>query len=182
MSFERRHGKPEDPIVRTAMGDPVVSPDAIPPIPSPPAISPTAGVAELRQLLIEFSRSMYKAMAALPGAIRALDSRTGLLRRLLIVLLITLVLDIGMSVVIGVVLYNQGKTQAQLQAVVSQLGHVVHGNCYELGLIIPNYHKGDSVQRLSYPGGPASYDQLYIGMQNWGDEIGCGIKHSVPGT
>lgn len=186
MSSKDRSGAPVDPVIDT---DPQVSPDAIPPVPPLPEVSPTAGVDELRQLLVEFSTSMYKTVAALPRAVRSLDSRTSLLRRLLIAFVITLVLDIGLTFVVAYVTHNQGRTQAQikataaqLQTVVGQLDHVVHGNCFVLGIALPNYHQGDSPQRQSYPGGPAAYDRLYIGMQGWSDELGCGIAHIVPGT
>jgi hypothetical protein len=147
-------------------------------MPPPPEVSPTAGVAELRQLLIEFSQSMYKSVAALPGAVRSLDNRTGLLRRLLVAFLVMILLDIGITVILGIILHQRGHTQAELNTAVDRLNRVVHNDCLLYGLIIPNYHPGNSPQRTSYPGGPAAYDGLYIGMENASDYIDCGIPHN----
>jgi hypothetical protein len=178
MSSDPRHASAPPP----PDDDPKIDPSAVPPMPPPPNVPVTASVAELRQLLIEFSTSMYRSVAAIPGALRSLDSRTGLLRRLLVAFLVTLVLDIGLTIVVGFFVHNQGQTQDQLHAAVGKLDRVIKGNCYVLGLVLPNYHPGSAPQRANYPGGAAAYDNLYVGMQGWSDELGCGIKHTVPGT
>lgn len=190
MNSDPRHaqpGGPVDPLVATP-GE--IDPSELPPMPPPPDIAPDAGVAELRQLLIEFSQSMYRSMSAIPAALRSLDSRTGLLRRILYAFLAVIVIDVIFTLGLGVGLKTTWATQGQLTATqqqlkdaIVQLNRVNHSNCFLYGLVIPNYHGGNSPQRLSYPGGPVAYDQLFIGMQQTSDhDLNCGIKHSVPGT
>lgn len=152
--------------------DPVIGDGAMPPA---PVVSATATVDELRDIVREFTGIISAPLRVIPGAVKSLDARTAILRRLFMTVIAVLILDIAFTAVGGYFVVDLKNTDGRLD-------RSVHSQCYLDTLLLHTYRPGDAPQRLNYPKGPVGYDLDYAGLQQAADDNQCRIKHVVPGT